>query len=145
MSNYALITDIVEQRLLEARPFVRKLFFRNLEIQVNIGINDDEIGQSQNVLINITMYMATEEAPSRDSIAEVFNYDRVRDPVHYLIKGRHINLQETLVEEIADLCLEFNEIAAVRVSSEKTDVYEDCEGVGCEVVRFSENIIKLES
>ena len=138
MSNYALITDIVEQRLLEARPFVRKLFFRNLEIQVNIG-------QSQNVLINITMYMATEEAPSRDSIAEVFNYDRVRDSVHYLIKGRHINLQETLVEEIADLCLEFNEIAAVRVSSEKTDVYEDCEGVGCEVVRFSENIIKLES
>ncbi len=145
MSNYALITDIVEQKLLEARSFLRKLFFRNLEVQVNIGINDDEIGQSQKVLINITIYMATEEAPSRDSIAEVFDYDLVRDSIHYLIRGRHINLQETLVEEIADLCLEFNEIAAVGVSSEKTDVYEDCEGVGCEVVRFSENNLKLES
>ena len=45
MNNYALITDIVEQKLLEARSFVRKLFFRNLEVQVNIGINDDEISQ----------------------------------------------------------------------------------------------------
>ena len=67
MSNYALITDIVEQRLLEARPFVRKLFFRNLEIQVNIGINDDEIGQSQNVLINITICLLYTSPSPRDS------------------------------------------------------------------------------
>jgi dihydroneopterin aldolase len=82
--------------------------------------------------------MAPGERPQRDSIAEVFNYDQVRDAIHRLIDGRHINLQETLVEEIADLCFGFDAVVAVRVSSEKTDVYDDCASVGSEVVRLRE-------
>ncbi len=131
--------DPVEHRLLERWPSIRKIFFRELEIQAHIGINDSEQGRPQNVLVNITLYMAPGKRPERDSIAEVFNYDQVRDAVHRLIDGRHINLQETLVEEIADLCFGFDAVAAVRVSSEKTDVYDDCAGVGSEVVRLRED------
>ncbi|NKB47955.1 MAG: dihydroneopterin aldolase [Alphaproteobacteria bacterium] len=130
--------DPVEARLLERQSTIRKLFFRDLEIQAHIGINDSEQGQSQNVLVNITLYMAPGERPQRDSIREVFNYDQVRDALHRLIDGRHINLQETLVEEIADMCFGFDAVVAVRVSSEKTDVYDDCAGVGSEVVRLRE-------
>ncbi len=68
------------------------------------------------------------------------DYDQVRAAVHRLIDGRHINLQETLVEEIADLCFGFDAVAAVRVSSEKTDIYDDCAGVGCETVRLREEL-----
>jgi dihydroneopterin aldolase len=128
--------DPIENRLLERQSSIRKLFFRDLEIQAHIGINDSEQGQSQNVLVNITLYMAPGERPRRDSIAEVFNYNQVRDAVHRLIAGRHINLQETLVEEIADMCFGFDAVVAVRVSSEKTDVYDDCASVGSEVVRL---------
>ena len=128
--------DPVEARLLERQTSIRKVFFRDLEIQAHIGINDSEQGQSQNVLVNITLYMATVGRPQRDSISEVFNYDQVRDAVHKLVDGRHINLQETLVEEIADMCFTFDAVVAVRVSSEKTDVYDDCAGVGSEVVRL---------
>ncbi len=132
-------TDPVEQRLLERWPSVRKIFFRNLEIQAHIGVHDSEQGRPQKVLVNITLYMAPGEPPQHDSIAEVFDYDQVRNAVHRLIDGRHINLQETLVEEIAQLCLGFEPIAAVRVSTEKTDVYDDCGGVGCETVRLKED------
>ena len=128
--------DPIEHRLLEHQSSIRKLFFRDLEIQARIGINDSEQGRSQNVLVNITLYMVAIERPQRDSIAEVFNYDQVRDALHRLIDGRHINLQETLVEEIADMCFGFDAVVAVRVSSEKTDVYDDCAGVGIEVVRL---------
>ena len=130
--------DPVERRLLERWPSIRKIFFRDLEIQAHIGINDSEQGRSQKVRVNITLYMAPGERPQRDSIAEVFNYDQVRDAIHRLIDGRHINLQETLVEEIADLCFGFDAVVAVRVSSEKTDVYDDCASVGSEVVRLRE-------
>jgi|TARA_B110000263_G_scaffold159032_1_gene138177 dihydroneopterin aldolase len=128
--------DPIENRLLEKKLSVSKLFFRDLEIDVHIGINDSEQGRSQKVLINITLYMADTEGPKNDSITEVFNYDRVRDAVHALIQKRHINLQETLVEEIADMCFRFEEVAGVRISSEKTDVYEDCSSVGSEIVRL---------
>ncbi len=128
--------DPVEHRLLEHAASVRKIFFRDLAIQAHIGINDSEQGRPQPVLVNITLYLAPGGPPQRDSITEVFNYDQVRDAVHRLIDGRHINLQETLVEEIADLCFGFDGVAAVRVSSEKTDVYDDCAGVGYEAVRL---------
>lgn len=131
--------DPVEQRVLADWPSVRKIFFRDLEIQAHIGIHDSEQGRSQNVRVNITLYLKPGERPQRDSIAEVFNYDQVRDAIHDLIDGRHINLQETLVEEIADLCLAFEPVIAVRVSSEKTDVYDDCAGVGYESVRLRES------
>ena len=128
--------DPIENRLLEKKLSVRKLFFRDLEIQAHIGINDSEQGKAQKVLINITLYMAYTEGPKNDSITEVFNYDRVRDAVHGLIQRRHINLQETLVDEIADICLGFEDVAGVRISSEKTDVYDDCSSVGSELVRL---------
>ena len=60
----------------------------------------------------------------------------MRDAVHGLIQRRHINLQETLVDEIADICLGFEDVAGVRISSEKTDVYDDCSSVGSELVRL---------
>ena len=130
--------DRVEHLLLERWTAIRKIFFRDLEIHAHIGILDSEQGRPQNVLVNITLYLAPGERPQRDSITEVFNYDQVHDAVHRLIDGRHINLQETLVEEIADLCFGFDKVAAVRVSTEKTDVYDDCAGVGCEAVRMRE-------
>ena len=88
--------DRVEHRLLERWPSIRKIFFRDLEIHAHIGIDDSEQGRPQPVRVNITLYMAPGERPQRDSITEVFNYDQVRDAVHRLIDGRHINLQETI-------------------------------------------------
>jgi len=128
--------DPIEHRLLERGLPIRKIFLRDMEIQAHIGVHDSEQGHAQNVLVNITLYMGPGERPQRDSIAEVFNYDQVHSAVHKLVDGRHINLQETLVEEIADMCFGFDAVFAVRVSSEKTDVYDDCAGVGCEAVRL---------
>ncbi len=137
-SMVAPAIDPIEHRLLERGLSISKKYFRDLEIHAHIGIHDSEQGRTQKVLVNITLYMGSGERPQHDSITEVFNYDQVHDAVHQVIDGRHINLQETLVEEIADLCFAFDAVAVVRVSSEKTDVYDDCAAVGCEAVRLRE-------
>ncbi|MEK9833450.1 MAG: dihydroneopterin aldolase [Rhodospirillaceae bacterium] len=128
-------SDPVEQRLLDRWPEVRKIFFRNLHVDMHMGVHAHEKGRTQPVRINIVLYMNAAIVPRQDSIAEVFNYDRVHAGVQELIAGRHINLQETLVGEIATMCLGFEEVLAVRVSTEKTDIYPDVEGVGYELVR----------
>jgi dihydroneopterin aldolase len=86
--------------------------------------------------INIVLYMRSDMAPQTDSFSEVFDYDQIRTGVLELAGARHINLQETLVEQIAVYALAFEEILAIRVSTEKTDVYPDCDGVGYELTRI---------
>ena len=48
----------------------------------------------------------------------------------------HIELQETLCDDVANTLLEHPKVQAVRVSTEKPDVYPDCDAVGVEVFRI---------
>jgi len=131
-----VMTDSVEQRLLERWSDVRKIFFRNLQVDIHMGVHAHEQGRTQPLSINIVLYMRSDMAPQTDSFSEVFDYDQIRTGVLELAGARHINLQETLVEQIAVYALAFEEILAIRVSTEKTDVYPDCDGVGYELTRI---------
>jgi dihydroneopterin aldolase len=131
-----VITDPVEQRLLEGENDVRKIFFRNLLIDVRMGVHAREQGRTQPLRINIVLYMRADTASKSDSFSEAFDYDKIRTGVLGLARARHINLQETLVEEISNYALGFEQVLAIRVSTEKTDIYPDCDGVGCELTRI---------
>jgi dihydroneopterin aldolase len=50
----------------------------------------------------------------------------------------HIHLQETLCDDVAQAMLTHPKVRAVRVSTEKPDVYPDCDSVGVEVFRIKE-------
>jgi len=88
------------------------------------------------VLVSIDLYLVSGPPPASDRLESVFDYDRVRRGVLALVEAGHIELQETLVERVAAMCLAFAEVAAVRISSQKTTVYPDVAGVGYEVVRL---------
>lgn len=45
----------------------------------------------------------------------------------------HIQLQETLCDDILTVMLSHPKVMAARVSTQKPDVYPDCESVGVEV------------
>ncbi len=112
----------------------RRIFIRDLRLQVSIGIYDFELEKPQAVVINVDLLLAEPERAADDSIANVLNYDIVHDGIVAIAGGRHFNLQETLVEAILDLCLAQPQVSEARVSTEKPDVYKDCR-VGYEAVR----------
>ena len=112
----------------------RRIFFRDLRLQVSIGIYDFELEKPQAVVINVDLLLVEPERAADDSIANVLNYDVIHDGIVALAGSRHFNLQETLVEAILDLCLAQPQVAEARVSTEKPDVYGDCR-VGYEAVR----------
>jgi dihydroneopterin aldolase len=70
---------------------------------------------------------------SDDDIGQVLDYDFLRSGIARLVAARHYNLQETLCQEILQMCLANPQVTAARVSTEKPDVYPDCEGVGYEI------------
>jgi dihydroneopterin aldolase len=81
----------------------------------------------------------SQTTPARDHIDEVVDYDFVREVVAARIASGHIELQETLCDDIAERLLAHPGVRAVRVQTSKPDVYPDCEAVGVEVFRVKES------
>ena len=117
----------------------RRLFLRDHEIEVHIGVHDFEIGQAQRLRINVDLYVPLAlSTPKADQLSEVVDYDFIRRCVAERVARGHIGLQETLCDELLAAMLANPGVVAARVSTEKPDVYPDCAGVGCEVFGMKE-------
>lgn len=114
----------------------RRIFLRNFETRVSMGVHDFEKRGRQRVLVNVDLYLEPEGKIRQDSIAETVDYDFLRVEIQQLADSGHFHLQETFCESILAACLARPGVIAVRVSSEKPDVYPDCEAVGFEVFRL---------
>ena len=117
----------------------RRLFLRNYEVMINIGVHDFEKKGEQRVLINVELYIPLEmSTPKADQLSEVVDYDFMRETVSQRIAKGHIHLQETLCDDMVKAMLSHPRVRAAGVSTMKPDVYADCEGVGVEVFRIKD-------
>jgi dihydroneopterin aldolase len=117
----------------------RRLFLRNYEVQINIGVHEFEKKGEQRVLINVDLFIPMAlSTPHGDQLHEVVDYDFMRDTIAKRMAQGHIHLQETLCDDVARAMLAHPKVRAVRVSTEKPDVYPDCQSVGVEVFRIKE-------
>lgn len=129
------MTWLLDPRLKDCR----RIFLREVVLDANIGIHAFEQAGPQKLVINVDLFVPLSlSTPRHDKIHEVLDYDFVRSTVRNRIAQGHINLQETLVDDLARALLAHPSVLAARVSSEKPDVYEDVEAVGIEVLRFKE-------
>lgn len=112
----------------------RRLFLRNYEVWINIGVHDFEKKGEQRVVINVDLYVPLAvSTPKADELHEVLDYDFIRRTIAERVSRGHIHLQETLCDEVLALMLAHPHVRAARISTEKPDVYPDCDAVGCEV------------
>jgi dihydroneopterin aldolase len=117
----------------------RRIFLRNYVVDANIGIHAHEKNGAQRVALNVDVFVPLSlSTPRHDRIHEVIDYDFIRLAIKHRIEQGHINLQETLVDDLARALLAHPAVRAVRVSSEKPDVYDDVDAVGIEIVHFKE-------
>ena len=117
----------------------RRLFLRDYEIFINIGVHAFEKTGEQRVLINVDLYIPLAlSTPRADELDEVVDYDFMRRSIASRIGRGHIHLQETLCDDVLALMLAHPKVRAARVSTAKPDVYPDCDAVGCEVFGLKE-------
>lgn len=118
----------------------RRLFLKDYEVYINIGVHDFEKRAEQRVIFNVEIYVPLElNTPKQDRLEEVLDYDFIRKTIVERVKRGHIHLQETLCDEIVAVILEHPNVMAVRVSTAKPDVYPDCEAVGVEVFKMKQS------
>jgi dihydroneopterin aldolase len=119
----------------------RRLFLRNYEVMINIGVHDFEKKGEQRVLINVDLYIPLAlSTPQEDQLHEVVDYDFMRETIAKRVAQGHVHLQETLCDDVVKAMLTHPRVRAACVSTMKPDVYPDCEGVGVEVFQIKDPV-----
>ncbi len=117
----------------------RRIYLRDAVFEANIGVYDRERAGAQRLVVNVDLFVSlSASTPRHDRVEEVVDYDFVRETIRRRLGRGHVNLQETLIDDLAEALLEHPGVVAVRIRSEKPDVYSDVAGVGIEVLRFKE-------
>lgn len=117
----------------------RRLFLRGHTVAVRIGAHDFEQHAAQRIVFNVDLYVPLAlSTPRTDALSEVVDYDFIREAIARRVERGHIQLQETLADALLGDMLAHPGVRAARVSTEKPDVYPDCEAVGVEVFGFKE-------
>lgn len=107
------------------------IYLSGLEVPVSIGIHDFEKDGPQPYRIDIGLRVGPDYFVWADSIGETVDYDNLRSGVLALVRSRHFNTQETVIQAAIEIAFRLDErILEVDISVSKTTVYPDCESVG---------------
>jgi len=83
------------------------ILLEGLEVTIGLGIHDHERAAPQRVAVSVWLTCAYDAVPA-DLIEAVVDYDYLRAGIRTLAAARHIELQETLCEEVARLALAYS-------------------------------------
>jgi dihydroneopterin aldolase len=114
---------------------MRHLLIRDLVLDGCIGVHPHEHRAAQRIRMNLDLGVAESSQPLRDELAQVVDYEALVERVRQLVGSRHVNLVETLAEQIAELCLKDPRVRLARVRVEKLDAMPDAAAVGVEIER----------
>lgn len=117
---------------LEAQDHVR-VVLKDVEALVRIGLHPWERHpeKPQRLIINVEMF-ARWPLSGPDSF---INYDVVRDHILGWQGRDHVDLIETLIEELVDVCFSLSAVEACRVRITKPDVFAEVAEAGVEILR----------
>lgn len=112
----------------------RRVFVRDLVVDAELGVFESEKGRTQRVRLNLDV-VTDASRPHNDDINNVLCYAELTDGMRRILASRHINLVETIADEIAAFTLGYPQALAVTVRVEKLDAIPGTEAVGVEITR----------
>jgi dihydroneopterin aldolase len=122
-------------RIADAAAAVRHMFIRDLVLECLIGVHKHEQRKPQRIRINVDLAVREQGRGKSDKLTDVVDYEEVADRIRGIVASGHVNLVETLAENIAEMCLADPRIEAARIRVEKLDIFPDAASVGVEIER----------
>jgi dihydroneopterin aldolase len=115
----------------------RRIILRNVQVEARVGLHPWELHPERptRLIINVEMFVPLKPAREEETAATIVDYDAIREALRTWPRRPHTPLLETLVDEVAELCLAHPRVMACRVSIMKPDIFSEAEGVGIEVYR----------
>ncbi len=113
----------------------RRMFIRDLVVNMLIGVHRHERDGKQRVRLNIDLSLIDDSGIDDDRLSGVVSYETLGHEIRLLCDSGHVNLVETLAERIAHLCFGDRRVRSAVVRVEKLDVFADTASVGVEIER----------
>ncbi len=110
-----------------------RIFVHDYVLEVEIGVHHHEKGVTQRVRFSVDIDIALDHETLDDDIGQTLDYDFVIDGIKAIISRGHINLVETLAEDVAGHCVSHPRAQRVEVTVEKLD--KDPGAVGVRIIR----------
>lgn len=133
-------SNIAPLKFADAAQSVRHVFIRDLTLDTYIGIYDHEKQAAQKIRINIDLCVQENTDNLEDNIDNVVCYEKVVRNIETIVQSGHVNLVETLAENIAEMSLQDGRITTVRVKVEKLEAIKNTASVGIEIERHRKQV-----
>lgn len=122
----------------------RKIILENYRTQMHIGAYEKERGITQPVVWNVFVWIALPHA-SANTLAGVYDYTLIPEAINAIVTQGHIDLQETLADELFRRLFTDARVMAAQVKTTKPQAYPNCDGISIETFAFNPHIAKSQS
>ncbi len=112
-----------------------RMIIKDYRTSIRVGVHPSERQGPQPVVINVEMFAKDPGKLSTQSLGSVVNYDYIRDAIGKWSGRSHIDLLETFLEELVQLCFSDPRVDACRVSIMKPEIFPEATEVGVELFR----------
>jgi FolB domain-containing protein len=122
-------------------PEQDQIHIRDLLLRCILGLRDWERCQPQNVILNIDIYTDLRKSGKSDRIEDTVDYVTLKKKVIELVESSSFFLMERLAQRVADVCLEYRNVARVRVVLDKPGALRFARTVSVEIVRDRNQVV----
>lgn len=112
-----------------------QILIEGLILDAYIGVFDFEQGKTQSVRFDVSVDV---EPLVADAVHETYNvvrYDHIVTDIKTILAAGHVDLVETLAEQIAKACLGYERANQVSVTVAKLEAIEEAKAVGVRITR----------
>lgn len=127
--------NILHLPFADATRSVRHVFVRDYVTDAEIGVWEHEKDTRQKVRINVDLSVQESNQYHEDQLENVVCYNDIVNKIQGILAKGHINLVETLAENIAEIALKGEQVIGARVKVEKLEAVEGAASVGVEIER----------
>ena len=113
----------------QLQPAMARIKVKDLRLRTFIGINEDEILNKQDVLINLTILYAAQEAVRDNDIDHALNYRTITKAIIAHVQGNRFALLERLTQELLDLVMANESVLYAEVEVDKPHALRFAESV----------------
>lgn len=106
-----------------------------LKINARIGVYQHEHAAPQAIEVDVEASLTASQGPQNDALSETVDYAGIAAAVTQMATREHTQLVETLAKNIADWCLEKDQITHVLVRVRKPHALTDAAWAGCTLTR----------
>ncbi len=112
-----------------------QILIEGLVLKANIGVFEHEYEAPQNVRFDVTVDLAPLSGDAEYDLNNIVRYDHIVADIKTHLAAGHIDLVETLAEDVAKIALDYARADSATVTVVKLEAFEEAAGVGVRITR----------